>query len=86
MQGTNDTNKIRNETMKVLNTIPANGEKACGCCGRFHRKLVLSVTGHFVGTTCAKNIKTYMEKSSDIKSIFWIGYETQHSQVKKMLG
>lgn len=72
--------------MKMLNTIPASGEKACDCCGRFHRKLVLSVTGHFVGVTCAANIKTFVEKSSDVKSIFWVGYESQHEKVKKMLG
>ena len=72
--------------MKALDTIPANGEKACACCGRFHRKLILSVTGHFVGQSCAANIKTYVEKSRDVKSVYWVGYEAQHAKVKRMIG
>jgi hypothetical protein len=70
---------------KTTDTIPANGEKACDCCGRFHRKLVLSEIGTWVGTSCAKDIKNYLW-CSDPKSILWIGYEKQHAKVAKMFG
>jgi hypothetical protein len=65
-------------------TIPANGEKPCACCGRFHRKLVL-VDGFYMGQTCAEHVKLY-EKCPDASSIVWRGYEKQHAKVAKFKG
>ncbi len=63
--------------------IPANGEKPCDCCLRFHRKLYL-VDGYWMGTTCAEDYKLYMQ-DSDITGITWRGWEKRHAKVKRML-
>jgi hypothetical protein len=63
--------------------IPANGEKPCDCCLRFHRKLFL-VDGYWMGGTCADHYTFYM-RESDITSSYWRGYEKQHAKVKRMV-
>lgn len=70
--------------MKSQNTIPANSESICHCCGRNHRKLHL-VNGYWLGGTCAESYKLY-QIDSRITSLYWRGYEKKHAQVAKMVG
>lgn len=74
---------MKDETM-IAETIPANGEKACDCCGRFHRKLIL-VDGHWVGSGCAEHIKLF-DKWPSPTAFVWVGYEKQYAKVAKFKG
>lgn len=67
----------------MVETIPANGEKACACCGRFHRKLVLSVTGHWCGQTCSENVKHYVGNPN---SVYFVGRDSLKARIKAMIG
>jgi len=68
----------------MKNTILANSEDKCHCCGRVHRKLFW-VDGHWLGRNCAEDYRIYKYTNSDATSIFWVGYEKKHAQVKKMV-
>jgi len=63
--------------------IPANGDKPCDCCKRFHRKLYL-LDGYWMGDTCAEQYSFY-QRDSKLTSLYWRGYEKQHAKVKRML-
>jgi hypothetical protein len=76
------TNTEKETHMKVQ-PIPANGEKACDCCGRFHRKLYF-LDGYWMGQTCAEDYTLY-KRNADITSLYWRGYEKKHAKVRRML-
>jgi hypothetical protein len=63
--------------------IPANGEKPCDCCGRFHRKLYY-VDGYWLGTSCAEQYGFYCQ-TPQVTNIVWRGYEKQYAKVKRMV-
>ena len=44
--------------MSKVQTIDANTDIACACCGRYHRKLYL-VDGHWMGRNCADDYKYF---------------------------
>lgn len=69
-------------TMKQQ-TIPANGDKACSCCQRFHRKLA-NLGGYWLGASCAEQYTFYC-RDKDITSSLWRGYEKQYAKVKRMV-
>lgn len=64
-------------------TIEANSEIPCGCCGRLHRKLK-KVDGWWMGSTCAEQYGLYLI-NKDIKSLYWRGYESQYNKIAKMV-
>jgi hypothetical protein len=68
--------------MKVQ-PIPANGDKACQCCRRLHRKLFY-VDGYWLGGTCAEDYTLYRQHA-DVTSLAWRGYEKKHAKVRRML-
>lgn len=68
---------------QLQNTIPAETDKPCSCCGRNHRKLFL-VDGHWLGRNCAEDYKIY-RRNSDVKSPYWKGYERKYTKVAKMV-
>lgn len=63
--------------------IPANDEKSCDCCGRFHRKLFL-VDGYWMGNACAEDYTLYMQ-TPEITNVCWRGWEKKHAKVKRMV-
>lgn len=67
----------------LLNTIPANPETPCHCCGRVHRKL-FNVDGYLLGQNCADDYKLY-QKNNDVTSIYWRGWERKHAKVAQMV-
>ena len=66
------------------NTIPANSDKPCACCGRIHRKLYL-IDGYWMGKTCAEQYKLYRNGWRNITDIVWKGYEKQYLKVLSMV-
>lgn len=64
-------------------TIPANGDKPCDCCLRFHRKLYF-VDGYWMGETCVDDY-TFYRRDANITSLYWKGWEKKHAKVKRML-
>ena len=69
--------------MSDKNIIPANSDKPCACCNRIHRKLFL-IDGLWFGKNCAEDYKLY-KIDSNIKSLYWRGYESKHAKISKMM-
>lgn len=65
-------------------TLPADSDQPCACCGRHHRKLTL-IDGLWLGGDCAENYQMFLH-NKDIKSPFWRGYEKKYYQVARMIG
>jgi len=63
--------------------IPANDEKNCDCCGRFHRKLFF-MDGYWMGNTCADDYTIYM-RFPKITDVVWRGWEKKYAKVQAML-
>lgn len=70
--------------MSSANTIPAESGRACDCCGRTHRTLILCAGGFWLGKQCAADLERF-RLDSNIKSLAWRGYEPKHAQLEKML-
>lgn len=66
-------------------TLPAEAEKPCSCCGRLHRKLY-HIDGYWMGKTCSEQYKIYSRRDGkDINSPLWKGYEKQFANVQRMV-
>jgi hypothetical protein len=66
-------------------TLPAEAEKPCNCCGRLHRKLY-NIDGFWMGKSCAASYKIYQRSDAkEITSIFWKGYEKQYNNIQRMI-
>jgi hypothetical protein len=70
--------------MRNTNQIEANELDKCSCCNRNHRKLTF-VDGFVLGANCLEDYKLF-KKNSDVKSIYWVGYETKHRKIQTMIG
>lgn len=71
--------------IQYKNTIPAEAERQCDCCGRIHRKLIC-IDGFWMGQTCAGDYKLYLRNDGkDINSILWKGHEKVFLKVEKMV-
>ena len=64
-------------------TMDANTDTPCACCGRTHRKLFLTDYG-WLGKTCREHVSFYM-RDRNPKSLLWVGYEKQFNKVDRML-
>ena len=70
--------------MRTHETIPAEAERPCDCCGRVHRKLY-HYKGFWMGETCKQNYQRF-ENDRDPKSLYWRGYERIYRRVARMFG
>ena len=71
--------------MTAKNTIPAEAERPCDCCGRIHRKLY-SVNNMWMGSTCKEQYTRYWDGDRNPKSLYWNGYQKQYQKVARMFG
>lgn len=66
-------------------TLPAEAEKPCNCCGRLHRKLY-NIDGYWMGKTCSEQYKIYRRSDGkNVNSMIWKGYEKQFANVQRMV-
>lgn len=70
--------------MKQTETLPAESDQPCACCGRYHRKMK-KIDGLWMGSTCAEHYEHY-KWDKNINSLYWHGYESQYRKVAKMFG
>jgi hypothetical protein len=68
---------------KLLNTMEADCETSCHCCGRVHRKLFL-VDGYWMGRNCKQDYEMY-KNFPKRNSIAWRGYEKNFDKVVSMI-
>lgn len=70
--------------MKTYETIPAEADQRCDCCGRYHRKLYY-MNGFWLGNNCLADYRHYLI-DKDAKSLYWHGYEANYRKVMIMTG
>ena len=70
--------------MKQYNTIPAEADKPCDCCGRIHRKLYFT-NGLWMGASCTEQYKLF-DAWRNVTDIVWKGYEKQYWKVARLYG
>lgn len=68
--------------MNKNDTIPAEADKPCDCCGRIHRKLH-HTDGLWMGKTCTENYKLF-RSWKNVTDLVWRGYEKQYYRVAKL--
>jgi hypothetical protein len=77
----------------LMDTIPADTDRPCDCCGRTHRKLKL-INGYWLGATCADAVAFYHRSAQSAQftadpeatmGSLWEGRERRLSQIKRML-
>lgn len=68
---------------KLTQTLPANTDKPCACCGRIHRKLFLTEHG-WMGTNCREDYGIY-KKYNGKNPIFREVYAKQFAKIENML-
>jgi len=67
----------------LTDTIPANPESRCHCCGKVNRKLHL-IDGFWLGQNCLEDYEWYSHSPS-ITNAYWSGWEKRHANVEKMI-
>ena len=65
-------------------TIPADSDKSCDCCGRHHRKMTKVDGIYWMVQNCEEQYYLY-QRNKDIKSLTWKGWERQYQKIKKMV-
>lgn len=68
---------------KKIQTLPADTDKPCNCCGRTHRKLYL-YQGYWMGQTCLADYELYLNWR-DRNAIVWQGWEKRYEKVHRMV-
>lgn len=75
--------------MKTQNVLPAEAEKQCDACKRFHRK-VYKVGGYWVGGTCKEHYEQYMARAvgmcADPEFFIWLYGQKVYDKIKRMRG